>query len=155
SPRPPAAPTRFGQPDRPWPPTRCRSSCPATAFFAPTATWASTAAARPPKPSSSPSRRRFDHGLDNLRKPAGAAHPDRRHGRLAKRALPGRSPSRDPSDRDPAALTEAVRQLKQYFAGERSAFELALDLSGTTFQQRVWRALQQLPYGRTTTYGGL
>ena len=69
--------------------------------------------------------------------------------------FPGRSPILDPSDRNPAALTEAVRQLEQYFAGERERFELELDLSGTTFQQRVWRALQQLAYGRTTTYGDL
>ncbi len=69
--------------------------------------------------------------------------------------FPGRSPILDPSDRNPAALTEAVRQLEQYFAGERERFELELDLSGTTFQQRVWRALQQVAYGRTTTYGDL
>lgn len=57
--------------------------------------------------------------------------------------FPGRSPSLAPGDRDPAALAAAVRQLEQYFVGERGAFALALDLSGTPFQQRVWRALQQ------------
>lgn len=60
-----------------------------------------------------------------------------------------------PSGPDPAVLTEAVRQLEQYFAGERPTFELELDLAGTAFQQRMWQALQQLPYGGTTTYGEL
>ena len=69
--------------------------------------------------------------------------------------FPGRSPGLDPSGRDPAALAEAVTQLEQSFAGERRTFELNLDLPGTTFQQRVRRALQLLPYGRTTTYGAL
>jgi methylated-DNA-[protein]-cysteine S-methyltransferase len=69
--------------------------------------------------------------------------------------FPGRSPSLALRDRDPAALAEAVRQLEQYFAGERRTFELELDLSGTTFQQRVWRALRLVAYGRTTTYGAL
>ncbi|MGI8429068.1 MAG: methylated-DNA--[protein]-cysteine S-methyltransferase [Solirubrobacteraceae bacterium] len=69
--------------------------------------------------------------------------------------FPGHRPSLAPSDRDPTVLHEAVSQLEQYFNGERRTFSLELDLSGTTFQRRVWRALQQVPYGRTTTYGGL
>jgi methylated-DNA-[protein]-cysteine S-methyltransferase len=67
----------------------------------------------------------------------------------------GRAPSLAPSDRDPSALAETVGQLEQYFAGERQAFELELELAGSSFQHRVWRALQQVPYGRTTTYGDL
>lgn len=54
-------------------------------------------------------------------------------------------------DRHPL-LQSAVRQLDEYFAGQRSAFELALDLHGTPFQQAVWRALQTLPFGSTTSY---
>ncbi len=69
--------------------------------------------------------------------------------------FPGRSPSLAPSDRDPSALAEAIGQLEQYFAGERQAFELELDLAGTTFRHRVWRAMQHVPYGCTTTYGAL
>jgi methylated-DNA-[protein]-cysteine S-methyltransferase len=69
--------------------------------------------------------------------------------------FPGRAPSLAPSDRDPSALADAVRQMEQYFGGERQAFALELDLAGSFFRHRVWQALQQLPYGRTTTYGDL
>jgi methylated-DNA-[protein]-cysteine S-methyltransferase len=69
--------------------------------------------------------------------------------------FPGRAPSLAPSERDPSAVAEAVGQLEEYFAGERQAFELELDLAGSSFRHRVWRAVQQVPYGRTTTYGDL
>jgi methylated-DNA-[protein]-cysteine S-methyltransferase len=69
--------------------------------------------------------------------------------------FPGRASARDPADRDPDSLSDALRQLEDYFVGERETFDVALDLSGTAFQRRVWRALQDLPYGRVTTYGDL
>jgi methylated-DNA-[protein]-cysteine S-methyltransferase len=69
--------------------------------------------------------------------------------------FPGRAPGLVESDRDPAALAEAATELDQYFAGQRQTFELELDLEGSTFQKRVWSALQRLPYGQTTTYGEL
>jgi methylated-DNA-[protein]-cysteine S-methyltransferase len=50
-------------------------------------------------------------------------------------------------------LVEAQRQLEEYFAGARRRFELPLAPLGTPFQQRVWRALQDIPYGATTSYG--
>ena len=50
-------------------------------------------------------------------------------------------------------LIETQRQLEEYFAGARRHFELPLAPLGTPFQQRVWRALQDIPYGTTTTYG--
>ena len=53
-------------------------------------------------------------------------------------------------------LQAAVQQLKQYFAGTRTQFELPLDLSGgTPFQQAVWQALLCIGYGRAVTYGAL
>ncbi len=48
-----------------------------------------------------------------------------------------------------------VRQLAEYFAGHRRAFELALAPAGTAFQLRVWRALCAVPYGATISYGEL
>jgi methylated-DNA-[protein]-cysteine S-methyltransferase len=69
--------------------------------------------------------------------------------------FPGRAPALDPADSDPDSLREVHEQLDEYFAGERKTFEVALDISGTTFQKRVWRALQELPYGRVTSYGHL
>ena len=49
-------------------------------------------------------------------------------------------------------LVEAVRQLRAYFAGELTAFDLPLAPRGTDYQRRVWQALQDVPYGRTATY---
>jgi methylated-DNA-[protein]-cysteine S-methyltransferase len=49
---------------------------------------------------------------------------------------------------------EEVRiQLAEYFAGRRTAFGLPLAMAGSPFQRRVWRALQEIPYGETTSYG--
>ena len=56
---------------------------------------------------------------------------------------------------DPEILTAAARQLDEYFAGERTAFDLPLDLTGTEFQLAVWEQLRTIPYGETTTYGEL
>jgi len=54
-----------------------------------------------------------------------------------------------------ALLDEAVRQLEEYFAGERTEFSLELAPAGTEFQRRVWGMLREIPYGETTTYGTL
>lgn len=56
---------------------------------------------------------------------------------------------------DDAVLAEAARQLAEYFAGERQEFALPLAPAGTDFQQRVWRALTEIPYGTTESYGDL
>lgn len=50
-------------------------------------------------------------------------------------------------------LKKATRELQEYFEGERLHFSLALDSKGTDFQKKVWRALQQIPFGETCTYG--
>ncbi len=46
-------------------------------------------------------------------------------------------------------------QLSEYFAGERKDFDLPLSLSGTEFQISVLQALQEIPYGETTSYGAI
>jgi methylated-DNA-[protein]-cysteine S-methyltransferase len=48
-----------------------------------------------------------------------------------------------------------IEQLGEYFAGERTAFDLQLGAGGTPFQQTVWSALCQIPYGETISYGEL
>lgn len=53
------------------------------------------------------------------------------------------------------AFTAAREQLDAYFAGELTAFDLPLAPRGTEFQLRVWTALQEIPYGETTSYGAL
>jgi methylated-DNA-[protein]-cysteine S-methyltransferase len=50
---------------------------------------------------------------------------------------------------------EAVRQLREYFAGKREEFDLPLAPVGTEFQRGVWRRLQEIPYGETISYGEL
>lgn len=50
-------------------------------------------------------------------------------------------------------LPKAVGQLEAYFAGQRRAFELDLDLHGKPLQRQVWQRLLEIPYGETTTYG--
>lgn len=83
---------------------------------------------------------RTGHGLAGLWFEGQKHHP----GELA-------APRRD----DDPLLAETARQLAQYFAGERSAFDLPLDLQGTPFQQSVWQALRRIPAGRTSSYGAL
>lgn len=50
-------------------------------------------------------------------------------------------------------LRATQQQLEEYFAGERKDFDLPLDMQGTVFQIKAWRALQQIPYGQTYSYG--
>jgi methylated-DNA-[protein]-cysteine S-methyltransferase len=57
--------------------------------------------------------------------------------------------------RDDEVLATVVTQLREYFAGERLDFDLALQPAGTPFQTKVWTALRDIPYGRTTSYGEL
>ncbi len=80
------------------------------------------------------------------------AGPDRALRRLY---FPGTAPALDATEHDPGALADATEQLEQYFDGERTTFELELDLVGTQFQLSVWHALRGIPYGTTTTYGAL
>ena len=54
---------------------------------------------------------------------------------------------------NPAAFDGVVDQLKAYFAGELTDFELEIDLHGTEFQRRVWQALRTIPFGETRSYG--
>jgi methylated-DNA-[protein]-cysteine S-methyltransferase len=53
------------------------------------------------------------------------------------------------------AFSAAREQLERYFAGELSRFELPLAPRGTAFEQRVWIALLEIPYGATESYGAL
>lgn len=52
-------------------------------------------------------------------------------------------------------LDEAARQLTEYFASERTEFDLPLRPIGTEFQRRVWQALRDIPFGQTWSYGEL
>lgn len=54
---------------------------------------------------------------------------------------------------DSPLLLEAIKQLDEYFAGERKDFDLPLNQPGTDFQQEVWQELLKIPYGKTISYG--
>jgi methylated-DNA-[protein]-cysteine S-methyltransferase len=64
----------------------------------------------------------------------------------------GAKPKPDWIRDDDDVLREAADQLQAYFAGDLREFDLPLAPRGTEFQQSVWSALQQIPYGETTTY---
>lgn len=89
--------------------------------------------------------------------PLGPVTLQARGGSLCRLQLPG-SPDADPGSPDPhpgndAAITKAAEQIAEYFAGERTAFELDLaPAAGTPFQHRVWQELQAIPHGAIRTY---
>jgi methylated-DNA-[protein]-cysteine S-methyltransferase len=65
---------------------------------------------------------------------------------------PAGPPPEGEPDADAAPFPALVRQLAEYFAGERTAFDVPLAAAGTPFQQRVWSALRTIPYGTTVSY---
>ena len=84
----------------------------------------------------------------------------------ASSADPG--PSADPTSYDPASydpasagpspvMTAARRQLREYFAGDRTDFDLPMvgGVDGTEFDRAVWHAIAEIPYGETRSYGAI
>lgn len=67
-------------------------------------------------------------------------------------AIPADWPSDWTYAPDNVVLVEAVRQLREYFAGAREVFTVPLRPEGTPFQLSVWRALEEIPFGHTRTY---
>ena len=62
---------------------------------------------------------------------------------------------RAPDSAETPLLTEARDQLDAYFDGQLTRFTIPLAPAGTAFQKAVWRAMQDIPYGRVRTYGDL
>ena len=54
---------------------------------------------------------------------------------------------------DSEVLRQAARELNEYFAGKRTEFTFPMRAEGTPFQQKVWQALREIPYGQTRAYG--
>ncbi len=52
----------------------------------------------------------------------------------------------------PSILQETVAQLNEYFEGKRTSFDFKLNPKGTDFQQKVWKSLLEIPFGKTRTY---
>ncbi|MFJ3303691.1 methylated-DNA--[protein]-cysteine S-methyltransferase [Streptomyces sp. NPDC086549] len=77
-------------------------------------------------------------------------------GALTSLSVPGQKGGRTVQDgwrRDPGPFRATEEQLAAYFAGELKEFQLELRTDGTEFRERVWAALDSVPYGETTTYG--
>jgi methylated-DNA-[protein]-cysteine S-methyltransferase len=73
---------------------------------------------------------------------------------FTKNGKPAR-PEPDWQESSRGLVAQAARQLREYFAGSRSDFDLPLAPQGTEFQRSVWRRLQEIPYGETISYGEL
>ncbi len=69
----------------------------------------------------------------------------------------GRKPMALANGWEPAAdaFADVSAQLAEYFAGERTSFDVKVTMDGTAFQRRVWRSLQDIEYGETVSYGEL
>lgn len=77
-------------------------------------------------------------------------------GALTSLSVPGQKNGRTVQEgwrHEPGPFRAAQEQLAAYFAGELKEFQLQLRPSGTEFRTRVWGALDDVPYGATTTYG--
>ncbi len=84
---------------------------------------------------------------------AGVYFERHQHGpRSAERERWTRDDGRNPAS---GILTDARQQLRAYFAGERTAFDVPLDPTGTPFQLRVWQELRRIPFGGLESYGEL
>ena len=75
------------------------------------------------------------------------------HLRMDDQAHP--PPGQPTWDHDPAAFQDVADQLAAYFAGDLTAFDVAIELHGPAFHRRVWAALLEIPYGETRSYGEL
>lgn len=56
------------------------------------------------------------------------------------------------SEKIPKDLKEIVLQLQEYFEGKRKDFSIKLSPEGTDFQKKVWKQLEKIPFGKTTSY---
>ncbi|MFS4446277.1 methylated-DNA--[protein]-cysteine S-methyltransferase [Maribacter sp. 2307UL18-2] len=68
------------------------------------------------------------------------------------RAITVMNTEEEPTEIIPEVLEDGAYQLKEYFHGKRKDFTLDLNPQGTDFQKRVWQALLDIPFGKTTSY---
>ncbi|TCS96804.1 methylated-DNA--[protein]-cysteine S-methyltransferase [Hazenella coriacea] len=53
------------------------------------------------------------------------------------------------------SLMRVTQELREYFEGKRKSFSIPVDIKGTPFQEEIWKALKQIPYGQTASYSDL
>lgn len=85
--------------------------------------------------------------------PVGPMALEEEGGALTALYLPNRPV--DPAGEETPLLTRGRLEVLDYLAGKRRSFDLPLNPKGTPFQQKVWAALADIPYGHTVTYGEL
>ena len=93
-----------------------------------------------------------------IESPLGVLLAVRDEGGITHLYLPaGRHPTADPAGaaQDDTAFDDVRGQLAEYFAGDRTSFDLPLHAAGTPFQHTVWDALVTIPHGGTRSYGEL
>jgi methylated-DNA-[protein]-cysteine S-methyltransferase len=73
----------------------------------------------------------------------------------AQKHLPADDRFGDEVASDDPAFAEIARELREYFAGSRTEFDVELRPRGTDFQQAVWNRLREIPFGATTSYGAI
>ena len=72
--------------------------------------------------------------------------------RITRIFLPGEIPQQREVAQETPLHRKAIEQIREYLAGKRQVFDLPLAAKGTQFQEKVWQALQQIPYGQKTSY---
>jgi methylated-DNA-[protein]-cysteine S-methyltransferase len=70
-------------------------------------------------------------------------------------ASPGERASKANRAKPGPVLREAARQVHRYFRGKLRRFDLPLEMRGSDHQRRVWKMMQDIPWGGTATYGGI
>lgn len=85
--------------------------------------------------------------------PIGTLHVTATDSAVVAISFAGREPVGDDHPEPHPVLDAAASQLTEYFAGERTDFDVPLAPAGTAFQQLAWEALRQIPFGRTVSYG--
>ena len=93
--------------------------------------------------------------FDTLPTPIGVLSLEADETGLTAIHFPGRSAYKPESSNTSALLAEAKRELRAYFEGRLTAFSVPLNWRGTPFQDTVWRALMDIPYGETVSYGDI
>lgn len=85
--------------------------------------------------------------------PFGAVHVVANDAAVVAIQWADQEPNGEPCDEPHPVLEAAAAQLAEYFAGERTDFDLPLEPGGTAFQQQAWAALREIPFGATISYG--
>ena len=94
-----------------------------------------------------------DAHLAVIASPIGALELRVADGHLIRVHFARNAPIQEGTLDDDPVLRATADQLKEYFAGQRTTFDVPMRFAGTAFQRRVWEVLLEIPYGETWSYG--